>query len=768
MALTKDIRLSVLADIAKYQKEFSKIPGFTEKTAAAAASKFEREIRKSQEASAKAAAKAAKEAGSKWGDFGDLVKFNVAAVATDALKSMASATADLIADTMEARRAMVRLSSATGISRDTIAGLEEAFRAVGADSAEVTDQLQDFNEKLFDFGQGGGAAAEAFAGLGIDMEAVRSGAISSDEALRQVLTRLPLLTDETVKAAFSQQLFSDRGLDVTNAMERMPLDVAIVQARAFGRTVSDDAVESTERWSESLNILSGVMNGMVTDTLDYIDLGARLDEALAGSVIVSAALSQSLKLLRAEFTRIGAAFTGADLPEEELLSVRDAAKAAAVSFEDTRNQMRELGSEGLEVAFSVDEMATALGYASEASGEQAKKTAEQARAQRDAAQAARAQTAALEELNAIGERAGEDQLSRFELILNARDKELQKIEELAKASGDEAHAAVAAEEVKQRAIRDTHKLKVERLDELRQKLDDARAVDAKRDAEIAAAAAAKAAKDLEDLEQLEAEKFAIKMMWIEALGDSALMVGRELAARESARQQTQLDEQRNRVRELNAERITLEQELTQATNKEEKKRIRAEIRGLKAKQRQEAKAVEIQKHFRLNAWKAEKAAALSGVVFETAVAVMKAQAMFGPPPSPIGEAAKATAILSGMTQAAMIASEKPPQFHTGFAGAGSTFPGFTRGPDERTAIIRSTEPVLTQRAGEALGRDRIRELNETGQMRGGGGAVFELSFERRHIDAMVGRTVRAGGRLRRTIAEIGGAGPMGRAQVFGR
>ena len=767
MALTKDIRLSVLADIAKYQKEFSKIPGFTEKTAAAAASKFEREIRKSQEASAKAAQKAASQAGSSWGNFGSLVKFNVAAVATDALKSVAAATADLVADTMEARRAMIRLSDATGIERDTIAGLEEAFRAVGADSAEVTDQLQDFNEKLFDFGQGGGAAAEAFAGLGIDMEAVRSGAISSDEALRQVLTRLPHLTDETVKAAYGQQLFSDRGLDVTNALERMPLDVAIAQARAFGRTVSDDAVESTARWTESMYLLRGVMSGVVTGTLDWIDLGARLDEALTGSVIVSAALSQALKLVGAELSGIGAAFTGKELPEEELLSVRDAAKAAAVSFQDTRNQMRELSSEGLEVAISVDEMAAALGFAEETSGKQAKTSAEQARAHRDAAQAARTQAAALEELNAIGERAGEDQLSRFELILNARDKELQKIEELARASGDEAHAAVAAEEVKQRAVRNTHALKVESLAELRQKYDEARAADEARELAAAAAAAAAAAEELEELQQMEAEKFAIKMLWVSALGESTLMVGREVAARESARQQEQLDEQRNRLRDLNADQIALEQELTQATNKEQKKRIRAELRGVRQKSRAEAKAVEIRKHFRLNAWKAEKAVALSGVVFETAVAVMKAQAMFGPPPSPIGEAAKATAILSGMTQAAMIASEKPPQFHTGFAGAGSTFPGFTRGPDERTAIIRTTEPVLTQRAGEALGRDRIRELNQTGQM-GGGGAVFELSFERRHIDAMVGRTVRAGGRLRRTIAEIGGAGPIGRAQVFGR
>jgi hypothetical protein len=413
---------------------------------------MEKHLVKAQTVSAKAAQKAATESASAWSDVGSIIKGQLSA---DALKAFGAAAVDLVSDTFEARQAMIRLSSATGIGRDTLAGLEEAFRSVGADGSEATDQLQDFAEKLFDASNGSGAAIEALQGLGINLDDVKSGTLGTDEALRQVLDRLPRLTDEVSKAAFAQQLFSDRGLDVTNALENLPLEQAIRQAEAFGRTVDEEAAEATRQWSEALNLLSGSMNSVVTETIDYLGPAQRLDDLLVGLVATSAAVSESMKILRNSIRStsegLGQFLLGEE--QEEILGVGEAARIAAQDFQVARHAAEGLAGAGVEVAISMDDMAAALGFGSAMSRPLAKNTGDLEKRQRASASAANAQQKALEQLLETGLRAGDDLLSAEELVLEARDRDLNKIRELGAASGEEALAAVFAEDRKQQAIR---------------------------------------------------------------------------------------------------------------------------------------------------------------------------------------------------------------------------------------------------------------------------------------------------------------------------
>jgi len=59
MTTRRDISLNVIADISKYQQQFSKVPGFTDKQAAKAAEKLEKRMSKAAADSARAAQKAA-------------------------------------------------------------------------------------------------------------------------------------------------------------------------------------------------------------------------------------------------------------------------------------------------------------------------------------------------------------------------------------------------------------------------------------------------------------------------------------------------------------------------------------------------------------------------------------------------------------------------------------------------------------------------------------------------------------------------------------
>ncbi len=756
--LARDIRLSVLADIAKYQKDFAKIPGITEKTAAAAAIKFEREIRQGQERAARSAEKSAKQASNAWGDVGTLIAGQLSA---DALKAAGEATLSFVSDTMEARLAVIRLSNATGIGRDTIAGLEEAFRSVGADGREATDQLQDFAEKLFDFGQGGGAAQEALSGLGFDMEAVRSGAIGTDEALRMVLDRLPRLTDDVQKAAFAQQLFSDRGLDVTNALENLPLEEAIAQAQRFGRVVDDDAAAATAQWTENLNLLSGSMNAAKVETIDFINPASQLDGLLIGLVATSAALSESMKILRNSIRSASEGLGQFALGEEQerIVGVEEAARQAAQAFQEARAEAKGLAAEGLEVAISMEDMAEALGFGSAMAEASAEETRELAKQQRIAAAAAKAQQRAIEDLLKAGLAAGEDLLSAEERVIEARDQDLNKIRELGEASGDEALAEVFAEDRKQQAIRETRELRIAALQE-----QVAQARQAREAEEAAEVAVADALRQRNEDAEAEAKERALRQIEVaEAVGDNTLLIASTVAQRNSALQQEQLEEQREIVESLAARRVELQGELEQAETRRQRRRIRGEIATLDAIQAAERQKLRAEKRERLNAFKAEKAVALAGVGFNTGVAILKAYALFGPPPSPAGIAAAGIATGAGIIQAGIIATEKPPQLHQGFSG----FPSFSGGPDERAVILRQNEPVLNQRAGETLGREAVQQLNQTGQMPQGA-QIFELNFERRHVDALVVPTIRAGGRLRRVIAKVGGAGPRGVRRVFNR
>jgi len=150
-------------------------------------------------------------------------------------------------------------------------------------------------------------------------------------------------------------------------------------------------------------------------------------------------------------------------------------------------------------------------------------------------------------------------------------------------------------------------------------------------------------------------------------------------------------------------------------------------RGSKAKQ----KAV-------LIAFKAEKAAALTTAAINTALAVQKAIAMFGPPPSPFGIAGIATALTIGATQIGAIAATAPPTFHTG-------------------GVIQEAKPGevdIRALPGEAvLPRDVVAANGGPGEVMqrarsgfGGGAVSVDLKLRHRSLDRITAEVMGAGGR----------------------
>ena len=141
-------------------------------------------------------------------------------------------------------------------------------------------------------------------------------------------------------------------------------------------------------------------------------------------------------------------------------------------------------------------------------------------------------------------------------------------------------------------------------------------------------------------------------------------------------------------------------------------------------------------------FRASQAASLAAVGIDTAAAITKGMAMFGPPPSPLGIAAIAAATLTGAASAATIATQSPPSFHTG---------GVLQ-PDERMIKARAGEGVLTPQGVAAVGgRDGLDKLNT-----GRGGSAQQITivnqYKHRVFDAFVTDNLQmASSPLRRAI-----------------
>ena len=794
MAITKNIRLSILADVSDYQKRMALIPGITEKQAGAAARKMERELVKAQIDSAKAARKAAADSSKAWGGVGSIIAGTLSA---DAIKGFASATAGMVANVFEARNEILQLSRTTGIATGTLAALSVGADKLGLDSGQITDSFRDFGEVLFDFaasGGTGGRAAEALKALKIETTDLTTGALRpADVVLREVLDKLPRMANATERAALAQQLFGDAGLDLIAILERQDLASLEADAERYGRTLDAEAIRNTEVWNASLAALTGTIGGFVAAWADFF------------------MIADVLKLLTTGLVVFGSvAQTALDDTAERIALVRQATEAWASGDDDAlrviQNRFIELADEsgsafqralddgarfareaeglgkGVEATIKTEFLAEAARKkaAKEAADETRKRAAVEAKAAsarekasraaakaesdraKEAIKARKEAEASIVSLNRLFAETASDTVTEERKIVAELQKRKDAIAEIEAVLGSSEATAEARRQAELRGLRDVVALSRERS---RSEEDAAAEIQEMRQAAHEAELGR-----LAEEKQARADGLALQLAGLEQAASTSLEFAGVVAARRVRDAATELAEQDQVIEGLAQRRAELEQAISESTSKRQRQALRGELRGIKRQERAEGAAREQAASRSLKAWRGQQQAAAAQAAFQGGVAAIKAFALFGPPPSPPGIAAAAAAVALTAAQISMIASEKPPQFHTGFSGQGATFPSFTAGPDERAVIVRSTEPVLNQRAGDELGRENIAELNRTGTLPagGGGGGIMELNFERRQIGAMVGGTVRAGGRLRTLLARVGGAGPAGRRPVFNR
>ena len=159
----------------------------------------------------------------------------------------------------------------------------------------------------------------------------------------------------------------------------------------------------------------------------------------------------------------------------------------------------------------------------------------------------------------------------------------------------------------------------------------------------------------------------------------------------------------------------------------------------------------------------EKSAALAQIAMHTAAGVMRS---FDDLPLPAALVASAGIVALGAAQAAVVASQPPPEIaHTGaIVGMGSIAGGGGLGPDERMVRARVGEGVLTSQAVRAVGgADGVAALNSGRAVGGGAPIVVAQVYRGRVLDVAIQDQLGRQSALRRATAP---SRPRGRKNVY--
>ena len=660
MTVSRDVVLNIIADTKESQKNMREFLGFTEKQARSASLAIFKQQIKDQAKAAKEAKKEANKAADGWRQ---AFRHAAADVATDFARQLGGFAVDTATRIMEARTEMVRFNRESGVSLEVIGGLKVAAQNAGLGLSDVEEALQSLPERMKDAAGGTGEAAEAFGELGVDVVDAEGKLRQADEVFRDVVARLQDVESASDRAALANLAFGDAGIALSAALGDVPLETFIAQAERYGQVLDDDAIAATQRWNVALSSLAGVVDGATTRLFDLVDATQLVENFTLGIVALEAratSVAPKLQVVAASAVTLATAF--ARSPEE--------IEAASVALRDAVRSLDDVERE------TNDSIASFI-------------------KQREA-------------LKGVGEAAREAGGGWHEFVgplpptkdqLRDLEKTQKKVTETTRKTGEAAHHTAIEYDDLGRAVR-----RAAREAEEAARVQDR--VLKQRTEVIESAREAAAEAERASAEVLESTKEQVFEATADRANELANLAGSFRDVFDAIGQfiEQRGEKTRNRIRSISDEQERIRQEAKDADSAEAKAKLRLDAQVLQAKKNTlKAQAREQKKAMRL-AFDANKTAALTEIAINTAVAVTRALRDMGPLAGPIAAGAIA---ITGATQAALVASQKPPKLHTG-GGRGAQF---TDGPDEYGAILRGRERVLNERAVQRYGEENVDRMN---------------------------------------------------------
>ena len=418
---------------------------------------------------------------------------------------------------------------------------------------------------------------------------------------------------------------------------------------------------------------------------------------------------------------------------EEMADQHDVLERATVRLNSLNGQSAKLHEETLSIASDIllvkqkENQEAELAKSQEAAR---KALAEQTRREEEQRLAALEAQAELEEILASANR---DLLSASEKAIVFADEQLDKLQEIEDLTGQTLELEEARSAVIQRMGRDLKAIEAKELAEANEEL-------------------AEQNKQLQDVVEFMESIPDIAQQTADELRAMFMEVAASIAApfQEIFQGVMSLSSE---LMGLTLDRLTQSQnEITEINDQIAKAGSKSQVDALKEERRIALEAIKDQKARATEQFKVNKSLRIAEAIMGTASAAAQALASPPGPPTTIPLAALAAAL--GAVQIARIANEQP-SFHQGGMVTGLQ-------PDERSAVLRTGEGVLTaQGVAAAGGPAGVNALNQGGA--GGQPLTVVFTASNRVMDGAVYNAMRSGSQLRSVTRDLR---PRGRKNIY--
>lgn len=623
-------------------------------------------------------------------------------VSLQAIKSAARAVVGIRQELADLTNQMGDLSGMTGVSVQTLNAFRVAAEISGGSLSELEAGLKGLPKRIDDFRRGTGEALPALEALGFASSDGAAMLADMDGSVRTIVSRLQGVEDPGKRAALATQLFGEAGVRLSQVLGDRTLDEWMATA-ALGPDVSAGNVRAAQEWQASVTLLGEAWTGTKQRMIEALAIDDAMRVGAAWVAGFGTLVAEVLNRSLEQAARLLVAMKSA--MTGDLKGALDMLRRT-----DPAKQWREMAEE---VRGSMDALKgtqDALKANADAAGTVGTTLAQTTEDRKRDTAAIKLQTDALR--------------AQSDVMRQSRDLHASMTEDLLDEEG---------------------KIQVAFQDRLEQ---------------------------IFDLAEAAREAGGVQLDISGLLYEAEQRRMRDLAElyRENARTQIEASEQAWAAQMERDAQARAAAEERAAAEVETFHEVLGSMSGLY--RNAEALLMEAANNRAKSSKKAARqmvhmarGAAIFGVVMDTAAAVMRGYAMFGPPPSPLGVLAAVNAAAAGVAQGAAIAAQPMPTFFGGTSRIGGQTPGGTAG--EVMVAAHRDEAVLNSMARRNLGDEVIDALNAGlepfAALAGGGGAVV---LDGRLVgQVMADRAGRGGDPLRKALV---GNQPVGYRSPYGR
>jgi hypothetical protein len=264
----KEVTLKIKADTKKFHAALKQLPGMTEKEAKKMSRKMAREFNKAE----KGAGKSAKHMAGRYSFmFEKITKDNAkaqAALGAGMFLGAVAGLAKLAHSASEYTDKVMLMSKQTGLSSETLIGMEFAAKAAGSSIDEMRTGLNAFVMKAGQAANIGGASAAVFDRLGVSVKDAGGSLRSTEDIFRDSINAIAGMGSASEKATTAAELFGAKGAKIAAVFAggTGSLDEWAQKAKEAGIVMDGRALKASADMDRQMADLKLTIRGVVQET----------------------------------------------------------------------------------------------------------------------------------------------------------------------------------------------------------------------------------------------------------------------------------------------------------------------------------------------------------------------------------------------------------------------------------------------------------------------------------------------------------------------